>query len=149
MRPTNDDLFGLPISHPSIPSYDWVTKVRITEDGVTISEVRDILDVPHDAVWARDSFGGYAMTKVTVPEVRHPAVANFDARIWELLLGRHSARDEVKANKHGTPAAWIATMLIQEYPDHANLIMRDEDITQDELHASLTRSLLHDGGSAW
>lgn len=145
--PTTDDVIGFPLNDERLKEYYWDTRVRGTDDGVTIAFVCDFLNMPVDGTYSRDNLGGIVTIVSDSSDPRHPSVRGFDARIWEFMLGRHSAQEEVQANRRGIPAEWIATMLIEEYPEHAELIMKDEELTQHDLHASLTRTLRYDGGA--
>lgn len=145
--PTTDAIIGFSLNDERLKEYHWDTSIRITQDGSTIDEVRDIIDAPVEGLYSRDDIGVIVTISADASDPRHSAVRGFDSRVWEYLLGRHSPQEEVKAARRGIPAEWIATMLIEEYPDHARLIMQDEGLTEQELHASLTRTLRYDGGA--
>ena len=147
-RPHSDDLMGLPLTHVTVPEYDWTTRVRITVDGVTIHDVVDVLDTPWGAEWLTDQFGRYGMIKpAPQADPRHASVRAFDRRMWELLLGDHSPTDEVRYSVVRV-AESIAEALVTEYADHARQICADDDVTIAELTESLARVLRYDGRAA-
>jgi hypothetical protein len=142
-----DDFCGLPLAHEKVTKYDWRTRVRVTTDGVTISNVIDVLDVPIDGFWGNDHHGRFFVQATQEHDVRHCAVQRFDERVWGIILGDHSPKDEVHHAPYGATADSIANDLMAEYPDSVTMASNLMQVEVRDVLRSLARTLRFEGGA--
>jgi len=144
LTPTAEALLMRSLRDPELAKYHWGTRVRITEDGETISDVVDVLDAPIDCDWGVDEFGQYAIVPEVACDMRHYAVRVLDDRVWRGLLGDHSPADEIKFGGGKSPLA-LAKRLVKEYRSEARALSDELGLTMDELLVSLERTIRYEG----
>jgi hypothetical protein len=152
--PHIDDLWTYDLADERLREYDWATRVRVTYTGEKIDDIWDVLAVStHEAdgehlTWHQDALGQYVhLHEDDIDDERHPSVRRFDERLWEAMVGTHSPRDEVRHAARTATAADIALNLMRAYPTGTLAVCTEEHVTREELHDSLRRTLLIDGGA--
>jgi len=146
--PTTDLLYGTPLHDPKLAEYSWLTRIRVTTNGLTIDRIVDVLRAPAHGLWESDQYGSILHLAEDIIDKRHWRLREFDERVWTLLVGAHSPRDEVKFAA-GKTAQQIADDLYGEYPDSVHAIAHGENCEAIDIVASLTRTLHYDGGARW
>lgn len=145
-RPT-DDLYGVQLDHECLHAYDWGTRVRVTTDYQTIDQIVDVIDAPVNGTWCADAVGLYVYCAPEREErlIRPYAVQRFDARVWDLLLGHASARDEVEYARvwqgEDVTASDIAEGLLHACVDVIDDVCRALNCDVDDVRWALEREL--------
>lgn len=144
-RPT-DDLYGVQLDHQCLHTYDWTTRVRVTTDHETIDQIVDVIDAPVNGEWHADAVGRYVYCAPERDErIVRPYVQRFDARVWNLLLGHATARDEIEYarvwNGENVTASDIADGLMHACADVIDDACRVLDCDVDDVRWALEREL--------
>jgi len=78
---------------------------------------------------------------MSTPDPRHPTERERDQHVWRTLFGGHSPREEVRWSAEGATAEDVAAAAWAQYA------ATWDDLDEDTIIASLTRTLRYEGGA--